>query len=261
MILISYNIRQGGILSKGKRISFLLNSNKVDVCFIQETKWSSFNENIANSFWGGVEVDWSTSNSEGASGGMVIIWRKGFLNVNYSCRGQGYNDINITRDGSSVNLINLYVPCSVITRRGLWDSLGERRSRYGNKEWCISGYFNEITSWQERIGEGDFHNRRGMEDFKEFIERTRVIDIPCVGGKFSWFKDNGKAMSRIDHFLISNNLIEGLGVNYQRIGVRYLSDHAPIRLNCGRVDWGPKSFRFNNTWLKHVDFKDFITNE
>lgn len=47
-----------------------------------------------------------------------------------------------------------------------------------------------------------------MEDFPEFIERMGVIDIMCVGGKFSWLKDNEKAMSRIDRFLISNKLVE-----------------------------------------------------
>lgn len=47
-----------------------------------------------------------------------------------------------------------------------------------------------------------------MEEFREFIERMGVVDVPCVGGKFSWYKYNGKAMSRIDKFLVSHNLID-----------------------------------------------------
>ncbi|KAK8690845.1 hypothetical protein V6N13_074371 [Hibiscus sabdariffa] len=34
------------------------------------------------------------------------------------------------------------------------------------------------------------------------------------------------------------------------ISVRGVSDHAPIRLRSGYVDWGPKSFRFLNCWLE-----------
>lgn len=57
-----------------------------------------------------------------------------------------------------------------------------------------------------------------MEDFCSFSDRLSVIDLPCVGGKFIWFKDNCNAMSRIDKFLISNNLFEVWGVVDQRIG-------------------------------------------
>lgn len=160
-----------------------------------------------------------------------------------------------------MNLVNIYAPCSVSAGRVLWSNLLARRVKYADEEWCLGGDFNEILSRGERLGEGTRSYKRGMEDFREFLARMEVIDIPCVGGKFTWYKDNGKAMSRIDRFLVSNNLIEVWGVIDQRIGVRDFSDHTPIRLNCGVIDWGPKPFRFNNSWLKHKDFKEFVCSE
>src|SRR4051812_17809670 len=100
-----------------------------------------------------------------------------------------------------------------------------------------------------------------MEDFREFIASMGVVDVPCVGGRFTWFKDNGKAMSRIDRFLVSRNLIDKWGVVDQRIGTREVSDHVPISLVCGSVDWGPKPFIFNNTWFTHKDFLNFVHEE
>ncbi|XP_058761311.1 uncharacterized protein LOC131634691 [Vicia villosa] len=47
----------------------------------------------------------------------------------------------------------------------------------------------------------------------------------------------------------------------QRIENRDISDHAPIWLFVGLVNWGPKPFRFNNEWFKHKDFKYFISEE
>lgn len=35
-----------------------------------------------------------------------------------------------------------------------------------------------------------------------------MVDIPCVEGKFTWFKDNGKALIRIDRFLISMGVMD-----------------------------------------------------
>lgn len=42
MNLMLYNIRGDGIPSKGKRVSFLIQSNRIEVCFIQETKLMFF---------------------------------------------------------------------------------------------------------------------------------------------------------------------------------------------------------------------------
>lgn len=231
MNLISYNIRGGVFISKRKRISFLLNSSKVDICFLQETKLSSFNDNLAKSFWGGIEVDSTASFSEGASDGMVILWKKSDVFVNFSFHGLGYAGINITYENIIYNLVNIYAPCSAVLRRGLWDSLIKRRIKSGNKEWCLGGDFNEVTSRQERLGVLKLHNRRGMEEFKVFVETMGVVDIPCVNSKFTWFKDNGKASSRIYRFLVSNNL----------------KDHAPIHLNCGT--WIGALSRLKSTML------------
>lgn len=122
--------------------------------------------------------------------------------------------IKINWKGHCFNLVNIYTPCI-----------------------------------EERLGEGGYHNRRGVKEFQEFIERMGVVDIPCVGGKFSWDKDNEKEMSRIDRFLVTINLIDVWDVVDQMIGCRDLSDHAPIRLNYGFIDWGPNPFRFNNVGL------------
>lgn len=38
-------------------------------------------------------------------------------------------------------------------------------------------------------------------------------------------------------------------------------DHFPIWIKAGIGDWGPKSFRFNNYWVKHKDFLSFVKEE
>lgn len=50
MNFMSYNIRGGGIPSKRKRVNFLIQSYNVEVCFIQETKFPCFNENLTRDF-------------------------------------------------------------------------------------------------------------------------------------------------------------------------------------------------------------------
>lgn len=177
MNILSYIIRGGGNILKRKRILFLLNAEKVDVSFPQETKLTGFSDSIANSFWGGGVTDWTASNSLGASGGLTIIWKKGSLNVNYSFIGTGFVGINILWKGLGINLVNIYAPESVVARRGLWNTLPERNNKFANDVWCLGGDYNEITHRDDRIGEGGHYNRRGMEYFRAFIGHMELVDI------------------------------------------------------------------------------------
>ncbi|XP_058742577.1 uncharacterized protein LOC131615090 [Vicia villosa] len=89
----------------------------------------------------------------------------------------------------------------------------------------------------------------------------KLVDIPIIGGKFTWFNSNGKSMSRIDRLFLSESFIEDWNIEGKYIGAREISDHAPIWIKNNRKDWGPKPFKFNNGWLKHPDFGSFVKEE
>ncbi|XP_058779021.1 uncharacterized protein LOC131653012 [Vicia villosa] len=88
-----------------------------------------------------------------------------------------------------------------------------------------------------------------------------VIDLPCVGGRFTRLSGNGHAMSRLDRFLLSDNLISLWKLDNQVVDKRVLSDHSHVWLKSGGSDWGSKPFRFNNGWYKHKDFDSFVRKE
>ncbi|MCI20516.1 hypothetical protein A2U01_0041678 [Trifolium medium] len=77
-----------------------------------------------------------------------------------------------------------------------------------------------------------------------------VIDVPVTGKNFIWFSVDGKAMSRLDRFLLSKGFIDKSGVSGQWVSDRDISNHCPV--------WGPKPFKFNNCWLEHVEFNRFV---
>jgi len=47
-----------------------------------------------------------------------------------------------------------------------------------------------------------------MEGFNNFIETNGWVDILCVGKKFTWFKANDTAKSRLDRFLVSEEWLQ-----------------------------------------------------
>ena len=62
------------ILLKRKLIKVFLKTLKVDVVCLQETKWKSSSRRLICSLVPNRSVDWVVSCSEGASGGIVIMW-------------------------------------------------------------------------------------------------------------------------------------------------------------------------------------------
>ncbi|XP_058726636.1 uncharacterized protein LOC131597999 [Vicia villosa] len=222
---------------------------------------TSFDNDMDHSFWGSKDVEWSASHSIGASGGMVILWKKDSIFVNYSFIGRGFIGINFLWKGDIYNLVNVYAPSNAVERRVLWSSLVDRRNKSGAGEWFVAGDFNEVSSREERKGVRDNYSGRNMEDFMRFIDDMELIDLPCVGKKFTWFKGDGTVMSRIDRFLVSSKIIDEWKVIDQRVGARDISDHCHIWLNVGNIDWGPKPFRFNNAWFHHDGFLPFLEEE
>ncbi|XP_058753643.1 uncharacterized protein LOC131626818 [Vicia villosa] len=189
------------------------------------------------------------------------MWKKDFFSLIYSFRGEGFLGLCVEKDGKLIYYVNVYASCDKVVRRKTWKNLCEFKLNNTVGSWYIGGDFNSISTIDERIGVTISDYSRGSRSFNEFIEEMELVDLPTIGGKFTWFKSNGKAMSRLDRFLLSECYIEDSKVDGQFIGERDVSDHAPIWLKNNRKDWGPKPFKFNNLWLKHEEFDNFVKEE
>lgn len=86
-------------------------------------------------------------------------------------------------------------------RRVLCDELA-RLTSWGNGPWCIGGDFNIICFPSERSN--GLYSSITMLEFSEFIFEQDLMDIPLVGGIFTWSNNRDPpAWSRIDKFLLS----------------------------------------------------------
>jgi hypothetical protein len=110
----------------------------------------------------------------------------------------------------------------------------------------------------ERIGSSVNGRPEERILFNHFVEDMEVIDVPVLGKKFSWFSGDGKSMSRIDRFLLSDGFIISQGISGQWIGDRDISNHCLIWLTTSPNNWGPKPFRVINGWLEHPEFYSFV---
>ena len=85
-----------------------------------------------------------------------------------------------------------------------------------------------------------------------------VEEAPWIGRKFTWFRPNGIARSKLDRFLVSLEWLTKWPGSIQHPLDRNFSDHCPVLLRSKVVDWGPKPFRVLDCWLLDKSFKSIV---
>src|SRR4051812_36801665 len=108
MIIGTMNIRGGGSSLKRKRVRSIITKGKADIFMIQETKYKEIKDHYVSSLWGGSEVGFSYSNSNGASGGLITLWKGDNLEVVNSFKGEGYLGIKVRWESRWYYVVNVY---------------------------------------------------------------------------------------------------------------------------------------------------------
>nr|GEW45737.1 RNA-directed DNA polymerase, eukaryota [Tanacetum cinerariifolium] len=123
-------------------------------------------------------------------------------------------------------------------------------------EVVIMGYFNELCDISERFGL--LFNKHGAEAFNSFIVNAGLVEVSLGGCSFMWCHKSAKKMSKLDRFLIFDNLMcSSPSISYMSLD-RFLSDHRPIIMHDAHYDYGPIPFNFFNYWFKLDGFDKLV---
>lgn len=104
-----------------------------------------------------------------------------------------------TQEMQKIFIVNLYAPCDVVGKLALWESIRQLKNLEPCGLWCILSDFNNIRHPSERVSvtqrEGDLNN---IIEFNDSLADLEVEEAPCIGRKFTWFRPNGAAKSKLD---------------------------------------------------------------
>uniref|UniRef100_A0A2N9F8S0 Uncharacterized protein n=1 Tax=Fagus sylvatica TaxID=28930 RepID=A0A2N9F8S0_FAGSY len=224
----------------------------------RETKLDFIDRGVVRSLWGIHHVDWLYLGSEGASGGILLMWDRRVVekidsavgHYSMSCKFQN------VLDHKEWAFSGVYGPHIHQERAIMWEELAGVASWWG-VPWVIGGDFNVVRFPSERLG--STHFTPAMHGFSDFISSCGLRDIPLEGGLFTWSNNRANvAMSRIDRFLYSDEWDDFFPSILQKRLPRILSDHFPIILECGDFSRSRRPFRFENMWLKADGFKERV---
>jgi exonuclease III len=152
---------------KRLKIRNLLSKWKVDIACLQETKLELFSNQLVQSLWGCPYVEWCHVASNGASGGILLVWDRRVVSKIDAYLGSFVVACSFrnVEDGMVWAFAGLYGPTRNNFRRLLWEELAEVMSLW-DMPWCIGGDFNVTLFHSERSGGARM--RRAVTEFAEF---------------------------------------------------------------------------------------------
>nr|GEY37988.1 RNA-directed DNA polymerase, eukaryota, reverse transcriptase zinc-binding domain protein [Tanacetum cinerariifolium] len=103
--------------------------------------------------------------------------------------------------------------------------------------------------------------RRDFLPTRVNISRRGLVDLPIGGCCFTWMNKAGTKFSKLDRFLISEDVIDLLPDIRITALDRIWSDHNLILLHVDKIEFGPSPFKLYNSWLLRDGFDDLIKTE
>ncbi|XP_076942323.1 uncharacterized protein LOC143612158 [Bidens hawaiensis] len=261
MNLLSLNVRGIGSVGKPAWVKKLVSNHKVDVLGLQESMLADVGNFDIASVWGNGGFEADIVGARGKSGGLITLWNNRKFKKVSSIKEQHFLLVsgNLIEDGSLVNIVNVFAPQKVGEKRVLWDSLlGLMQGKLGM--WIFFEDFNSVR-WVEERKKSKF-NVRAAHDFNNFINEACLQEFNMQGNKFTYLTSIGDSikMSKIDRFLVCQDFFNRWHGACLRALNRELSDHNPILLTVVDTNYGPKPFKWFDSWLDRDDCFDVVKN-
>ncbi|KAK9053898.1 hypothetical protein SSX86_024973 [Deinandra increscens subsp. villosa] len=207
--------------------------------------------------WGRGDFGWEFVNARGKSGGLLSVWDNSKFKFLKPIKDANFLIISGSIDGGRVilNVVNVYSPQNLSEKRSLWNRLlNWKLSLQG--WWVLVGDFNEVRSPEERRFSSFY--RKNADEFNQFIDEAGLHEFKMGGDQFTYMERMGKSFSKLDRFLVCDQVFARWPEASVRALPRRTSDHNPILLKMSNDDFGPISFKVFSSWLKHPDIEEIV---
>jgi len=227
---------------------------------IQETKLAVCNNMVRNSLWNNTYVNFSYQPSMGASGGLltlldnkeVEVWSTIFFEHVLGIQGR------FVKSEDEFTIFNVYAPCDSNRQQVLWQTLAARFASLHDQNVCVCGDFNAVRYVEEHRSVGSGVIPSASVNFNQLIVDSCLVDLPLWGRRYTWYRGDGKSISRLNRFLLSERWCLTWPNCFQLASARGLSDHCLLQLCIDEENWGPRPVRMLKCWENFTGFNSFV---
>ncbi|GJW27970.1 RNA-directed DNA polymerase, eukaryota, reverse transcriptase zinc-binding domain protein [Tanacetum coccineum] len=226
---------------------------------IQESKMTRLELFRLKSMWGNFNFDYACSMARSRSSGLISMWGPtSFVKDDIWC-DDSFIIVKEKWKNSTGEcfMINIYGPQDSLAKSNLWNRLMDFMQHH-NGNFILFGDMNIVHHEDERFGSSFSHTEANQFNF--FIDNSGLIDLPIRGHFFTWMNKAGTELSKLDRFLISEEVLEVLHDICITALDPLCSDHTPLVFNIFKNDFGPIPFKLYNSWLSRDGFNEVVNS-
>nr|GEX55038.1 RNA-directed DNA polymerase, eukaryota, reverse transcriptase zinc-binding domain protein [Tanacetum cinerariifolium] len=149
-----------------------------------------------------------------------------------------------------VSLINIYGPQDPLAKATLWSSLLSFAQHHQGR-YVLFGDLNEVRDEDEQFGTS--FSKSGAQVFNKFVADSGLPEMMMDGKSFTWMNKLGTKMSKLDRFLLSEEVLDDNHNLNAIVLERLWSDHSPSLLHTLKTDYGSIPFKFFHSWFHRKD--------
>lgn len=265
---VSLNAQGLRDLNKRARLKQWMIQQKANILYIQETHFTKeMSRSLEQEF-----ADWQVFHSFGKnnSRGVSIFIKKSLAFEVNSAKTKIDNEgryilIIASKENEIFTLLNLYAPNDAKSRNVFFRNLNELMTDDTCGYIVLGGDFNEALKPVDRISSSQNVSQRSSPNLLKLISDHSLNDTwrskhPNLT-QFTWRRKNGVDKSRIDYWLIDENIVPIVSACDIRPALIQHTDHMAITLklvfNNAR---GPGFWKFNNSLLEDQEYVKQINN-
>ncbi|GJS30054.1 RNA-directed DNA polymerase, eukaryota, reverse transcriptase zinc-binding domain protein [Tanacetum coccineum] len=152
-------------------------------------------------------------------------------------------------------MINIYGPQDSLDKAILWNRIGDFMHQHAGK-YIPFGDMNVVRNENERSS--SLFSRHDKDNFNSIIDNSGLIELSLGGRLFTWMNKAGTKLSKLDRFLISEEVAEALpDVRVTAIDPLW-PNHNLILLHVSKSNFGPTPFKLFYSWLLRDSFDESI---
>ncbi|GJX52074.1 RNA-directed DNA polymerase, eukaryota, reverse transcriptase zinc-binding domain protein [Tanacetum coccineum] len=201
---------------------------------------------------GNYSFDYACSMARGLSGGIVSMWDPAvFTKENIWC-----NDNYVIVQGKWLNIthsyymVNVYGPQDPIAKATMWNNLITFIQQH-HERYVVFGDLNEVRDESKRFGTNFPRSKAHL--FNSFVDDSGLKEMVMGGKLFTWMNKSGTKMSKLDRFLLSEEVLDDNPDLKAIILDRLWLDHSHILLHIQKTEYGPTPFKIFHSWFQRKD--------
>ena len=260
----SANIRGLRQQFKKRDIFDYIKNLKADIICLQETHLIQKDFNMLSKEW---NVDYFIAGNSTNSRGVMIMINNSFeYKVNQCIKDP--EGIYVIVKLSIANLINVFIINLYAPNRddpAWFKLLFDRVQSISNNSEIWTGDWNAALSENNIYNYTALRNPLASKTINSFMSKGNLLDIWRIQHenrkRFTWRSDKPCRASRLDYFLISEEILS-LNPKSEILNA-YRSDHNIIKLSINKSGQkrGKGLWKFNNALLENLEFVDMIKSE